>query len=495
MLHNGFPTSCRMTNSRTHTIAFGVALLAATASACGAARARRAELALEQATTVIYGAADEASDAGYEAAMLAATGEASAALHLAAAHGDDTPALLRAALEVTIAADDVAATAAIAEVAELSAEVPTDLVLLIGTETVADQFDVARLRARQAVRDADSEEDRGAFTRALYATFLADTELFPPVTDWDRNIHGNEFRDFAQASSVLFRVKLGEDTVAVFKPMQSVRHSNYRGEVASYRLCEIIGCNVVIPHNRELRIHEDDFMLATDIDEFEDHRRFQRRNSDLVWHTDEAGDRWLYGTYKDWIPGFCRFPLEWEGVWHRYVRVGRTVEELQGTSIDYGLAPLLALAPTRYADILERKEDATMYDLAWQMSDLHVLDYLANNHDRRLPDEPRYGMNLQFDEGTLVSIDNGASFRTDEDHDSRETWRHLQRVSVFSRDIVDNLRWMDDDAMYDALFPESAYHPDSRERYAFFLQRRDDLVEYVDGLVAEHGESAVYLFP
>jgi len=278
--------------------------------------------------------------------------------------------------------------------------------------------------------------------------------------------------------------------------MQSVRHTNYRGEVASYRLCQLINCSFVIPRNQELFVHEEDFFTLTRLDSFDQTRRFRRNHSHLIWHEDEEGTHWLYGTIKDWIPGFCRYPIEYLDIWSPMMTPRRDYEaHWQRRSLEQALEGLRLLPEGHFTGIMERSEDISAFEFAHQLSDIHVFDMLINNHDRELPDEPRYGMNLHFDHGQLISIDNGASFRSHEERNARESYRHLRRVRVFSRSLIHEIRMMNTEALFPILFPPSAYHDDDPQRFADFLERRITLLNYVDELIEDRGEDAILVFP
>jgi hypothetical protein len=45
------------------------------------------------------------------------------------------------------------------------------------------------------------------------------------------------------------------------------------------------------------------------------------------------------------------------------------------------------------------------------------------------------------------------------------------------------------------LLPDVEHFDDTRARREAFFARRDAVLAYIDGLVAEHGEAAVFVFP
>ncbi|MCA9300585.1 MAG: hypothetical protein KDA28_16050, partial [Phycisphaerales bacterium] len=305
---------------------------------------------------------------------------------------------------------------------------------------------------------------------------------------------GVSFVDFGRTSSVLFQVVRDSVPIAMFKPMQSVEHSNYRGEIASYRLCTLLDCNLEMPANHEVFLDAGQLVDLTGVADFDAFRDIERRNSHMVFYEDD--DRvWLYGSMEDWVPDFTRLPIEYDDVWEDLVDIGVDADELHARSLAEQLAPLRDRQRGYYDDILARTDDTSVWTLAWSLSDMHVFDELVNNHDRFLPDDERYGMNCHWRGGRILSLDNGATFRTHAEEHNGEAFRHLRSVQVFSRRLIDEVRWMDTDALFLILFPPSAYHDDDLERYSDFLERRDRLLEYVDDLVEDYGEEAVYVFP
>ena len=141
----------------------------------------------------------------------------------------------------------------------------------------------------------------------------------------------------------------------------------------------------------------------------------------------------------------------------------------------------------RYEELVEEAGDITTGDLARQISNMLAFDFLINNWDRFSGAYP--GVNCQFANGRFVSIDNGASFMTRRPTRPRE-WLHL--TQRFSRSLVTEVRRLDPEALWPILFPQ----PSTAEGAMFtaFVERREAFLVYVDGLIAEHGESAVLFF-
>jgi hypothetical protein len=80
---------------------------------------------------------------------------------------------------------------------------------------------------------------------------------------------------------------------------------------------------------------------------------------------------------------------------------------------------------------------------------------------------------------------------------SHKSHLYLQRVQTFSRGLVERLRALKvedvnavlsvDVEPFDKILTESEIEA--------MMARRDSLIEYVDGLIAKHGEDKVLVFP
>lgn len=344
--------------------------------------------------------------------------------------------------------------------------------------------------AWEAAQTDPDERDR--WMRAWYAAMSADPSRFPPAMgELVRGVNVDELNPFDGSSSIILRFIVDDETIGVFKPHQNVRHQSYRGEVAAYRLCELIRCTFDVPLSEEAFVEESEFRRLVGVDRRDPlHLRTERRTP--TWFRDGDDRRVVYGVFKTWVPEFCRFPIEYVDVWASLVSTGVTRAELEETSIRRALGEFAGRERGFFWRIVELADDMTASDLARQLGELHVFDFLINNFDRYQPDW--YGMNAHWQRGGFVSIDNGASFFLPEEFSDRATRRRLERVEVFPRSMIDAIRWMDADAAFEILFPPNPHFGDDRERFEAFLDRRARLLEYVDGLVDDHGEDAVYLW-
>ena len=350
----------------------------------------------------------------------------------------------------------------------------------------------ARILAWTAVER--HSDHRAEMMRLWYRATTADPDFSPPephrigVNDGVTRI-----RTFDVATSVMLRLYDDRDIVGLFKPEQTNPWSSFRGEIAAYRLCSLINCTISIPHNREARIHEADLARLMGFGSVDQLDAVERNEYTPIWYTDEAGDRWLYGTLKAWVPGFVYFPIEEVESWRHLATTGMTLRRLEGVPLEQALSGYADSHAEWFPRFLERARRVTTADFVRQLSDMHVLDVLINNWDRYSSRDP--ASNCQWDDGHFVSIDNGASFHTPDEWVGHDVQLRIRRIKLFSRSTINAIRWMQPEALFEILFPPNPFITDEGGRWQHFLERRQWLLDYVDALIAEHGEDAVLIFP
>jgi hypothetical protein len=130
--------------------------------------------------------------------------------------------------------------------------------------------------------------------------------------------------------------------------------------------------------------------------------------------------------------------------------------------------------------------------LAEGLSTMALFDFVIDNIDRWT------GGNVRIAPGgrELFFMDNTMSFTTDR-FGHRKGQLYLQRVQVFSRDLVTRLRAMTEDDIRTMMEPDRGpfefllTDPEIRAT----LARRDWAIAYIDRLISRHGEAAVLAFP
>ncbi len=334
-----------------------------------------------------------------------------------------------------------------------------------------------------------SEEHSSEALRIRMRALRANPLLFREIP---RDLATGEFEravEMDSGSSVMLQLRFAHEARAVFKPEQTVRHTSYRGEIATARLCALLDCAVTVPVNEEVRVHAD--VLSELLGEDARARRALRRpNSRVIWR-EEADGFWLYGTLKPWLRHFRRFPIENIDLWTHLVDGRHTPDALRRMSPRSALADLEEADPSGFSSLLRRMTELSAFDIAHQLSELHVLDHLSNNWDRYQLEN--HGLNCHWNDGAFVALDNGATFQTHDTHSDLATRSRLSRVRYFSRRTIALLRSMDEEWTREFLFSADPQYDDT-QRFDDFLERRAWLLARVDSLIDEFGESDVLVF-
>lgn len=365
-------------------------------------------------------------------------------------------------------------------------------------QEMVDEGDIAAAAEQVWQAARQSPRFRADLMAFWYEVKLADTERYPDMITLEPGSEISEIDFFTGSSAIIARLKRGAETFAAFKPHQSIRNMRYRGSIATYRLCVLLHhCTFHMPMHREVRFAEDDFYQLSGITPGP--TRFLSDRSRLEWFVDAQGQRWLHGVLKTWEENIqTRFPVEYRDLWKPWMQIGNTADKLHSVALGAALRPLKRRKKGNpkawYRAVMDQApEGATIYDFTQQFSDLLVVDILANNWDRF----SRYccGTQCPWRNGTLVQIDNGATFPLPDERSNRGTATHIKMIQLFSRSNIEAIRWMNTEAAFRVLFPKHPFHDDDRARFDNFLKRRQTLLNHVDQLVALHGEEAVFVYP
>ena len=288
-------------------------------------------------------------------------------------------------------------------------------------------------------------------------------------------------------STLVYRLIKDKTTIAAYKPFQKRFQSNYRSEIAAYRLCPVMKCGFDVPVNLPV------------VFEFQEFSRLYARNAsnpkaeftEIIPTPNGDGSHRVDGTFKQWIPEYADFPIELKSLWRAWLNPGTTREDLQRPASE--IVPEVAKKHelgARFADKLApHLENLTKYELARQISNLIVFDFLVNNWDRFSGVPKLYGINCQIVHGRLMSIDNGAAFAKTPNSKPRQ---HLEQIQRFSRLTYDAIRAFDKESLTKALFPSPS--PMELEKIDTFWALRDAYLNYVEQCIEKNGEDETFFF-
>ena len=323
----------------------------------------------------------------------------------------------------------------------------------------------------------------GAWNAALEANPMrhAEPRQLTPGVDLD------QLKRLGGGSSLVYKFLKNKETIAAFKPFQKRYQSNYRAEIASYRLCPRMRCGFDVPVNLPVYFDFDDFSRlyshhsANPKDEFKE----------IIPTRMKDGRYRVYGTSKEWIREFALFPIEIRDLWSSWLNGEAPRESLHCPATD--IIPAIAKRHERGDEVAKELaphlENLEIYDLARQLSNLIVFDFLINNWDRASGVSKLYGVNCQFAHGRLMSIDNGASFPITPSGKPEKMFLSVRR---FSRLTYDAIASMEHDEMLSSLFPDPS--PKELERFATFWNQRQRYLDAVANAVETQGEDATFFF-
>lgn len=353
-------------------------------------------------------------------------------------------------------------------------------------------FDEARARAWTFLTSFPDVEEH--WRQRWYQSWMSDESFWRAEPyDLERERDFDKLEALGGGSTVTLKVLLNGEIVGVLKPHSTLEQTNYRGEVAAYRLCEIMQCGFHVPQNTEVRIRVRDFLRAYGISSLTRSKGYSRRFSDLITFTDENGEEWIHGTLKAWAPGFTTYPVEHTDGWISLLNGATSRERLENMSLEDALRPMRGKERAYVGAILDRRGETDALDFARQLSNLHVFDYLLNNWDRY--SGVFWGVNLQWNHGQFVSIDNGAVLQRRSWGSSVATRNRMRRIRIFSKATVEALRQMDYAQTRQLLLPTSPHHPDEDERFELFWARRVEFLSWLDALIESRGEDRVLVLP
>ncbi|MBQ9244411.1 MAG: hypothetical protein IJ165_14535 [Proteobacteria bacterium] len=296
-----------------------------------------------------------------------------------------------------------------------------------------------------------------------------------------------QLRKLGGGSSLVYKFLKDKETVAAFKPFQKRYQSNYRAEIAAYRLCPVMKCGFDVPVNLPVYFDFDDFSRLY----ARNSKNPQKEFKEIIPTRRSDGSYIVEGTRKSWIPDFADFPIEFSDIWKPWLNPGVTKEALKAEAVS--LLPEFEKRHASGKKLVSKLEPhlkgLNLYALGRQISNLIVFDFLINNWDRFSGSEKLYGVNCQISHGRFMSIDNGASFSPSA---KEKPERHLHEISRFSRLTYEAIKRFGEWDMYAYLFPNPSQF--ERAKFEMFQAQCQKFLEYVESCIARNGEAETFFF-
>ena len=285
----------------------------------------------------------------------------------------------------------------------------------------------------------------------------SDSELLEPLGDGTVT----KIKLNRGGTSLSLRLDFSNGSRAAFKPEQTFPQSDPRREIAAYRIDRLLGIGHVAPC-KPIAIPYQQLIDAAE----PSHKAYvAERLEDAI-----VRNGIVYGEVQWWLPEI------------KLAAIGKKrIDESEGRELWMPWLQAGAQIPAEHRAFLA------------QLSTLIVFDVLIDNADRWS------GSNTMMspDGSTLFFMDNTLSFSIHRiGHQIPNT--ALRRIQVFPRELIRRLRGltyeqlervldMGDDQRLGRLLPA--------ESLRAIIARRDNILVYVDRLIAEHGEEAVLAFP
>jgi hypothetical protein len=309
-----------------------------------------------------------------------------------------------------------------------------------------------------AVASTETGPGAGGDTRTRPVTTFAgkpDAELLAPL----RQGAIDRVKIGSCCTSLNMRIDFDNGARAAFKPEQRNSGSRPRKEIAAYRIDRLLGLGAVPPSiGRRLSVADLSSRIkgsgAEEMSRLDTEMisRGGKVDGELTW--------WIPDLSKPKIDGVLIDTAQGVGIWQRHLAAGAETQ-------------------ARHASLLG------------QISTVLLFDYLINNLDRWSG-----GNVLASSNGAvLYFMDNTMAFRPQPRAHSKVR-SYLRKCQKFSRALVARLRGLTVEDVREALardvepFPELLTEPEIEG----VMARRDSALQYIDQLVARHGEDAVLVF-
>ena len=262
-------------------------------------------------------------------------------------------------------------------------------------------------------------------------------------------------------TSLSLRLDFANGSRAAFKPQQTHYQSDPRKEIAAYRLDRLLGIGHVAPA-KPGAFRVDELIAAADPDT-------RTYTAGRIEDEGVAHDGVLHGELSWWIPDIRDQMI---GPWR--------VDEDAGVALWTGYLHPRTEIPEEQRALVEQLVTCVLFDV------------LIDNADRWTG----YNTKGSLDRRTLYFMDNTLSF-------SLFTYGHktnldpLFKIEVFPRHLVERLRALTPEAIQKAMdVGDDPLGPLLTEpEITAMLGRRDHLIAYIDGLIAEYGEANVLALP
>jgi hypothetical protein len=267
-----------------------------------------------------------------------------------------------------------------------------------------------------------------------------------------------------------------------FKASQAGWEDGWRVDVASWRLCELIGCGFVVPRNRAAKIEEGAFKEMA-----------KGAPAGLVrelrWVSEKGEDgkrrRVLYGALEDWPSEGVSYPIVRTEGWRDWVDVDKDLKLLDAAFAD----SLSGFSTPSRPELKGEADGVGVRAVGSAMAGVISFDFLTNNWERFVGTKTHVGPGIQLIDGEVVVFDHGTAFapRASTRVEDRFGW-----ISRFNGGTVAALRVLEKKTVDATLFPDASSA--ERARLRVFWGQRGKFLRRVDGLIKRYDAARVMPF-
>ncbi len=277
-------------------------------------------------------------------------------------------------------------------------------------------------------------------------------------------LHGDSMKVLPGRQVAFALSNEADENTWVFLPSQSrYDRSEYARDVISWRLCQLITCNILIPETVPARIDEETFNTLLSRGQGSGAASPSERYSRLNWKSDGEGDektRYVEGVLRRWVEPGPAFDMNYTKTWRGWVDASLDAAQLD-EPLEKSIEGVKGENEELYNQLIAQKGKLSTREFGRQVSSMIVLDFLLNNRDR-FRERPTYnGVDNQIVDGRIVSYDHTAAL--DARLSSRVRGR-MSWVTRLSKSQAESIRALDEEKANAILFPEDANFSSSDQR-------------------------------
>jgi hypothetical protein len=253
---------------------------------------------------------------------------------------------------------------------------------------------------------------------------------------------------------------------------------HWRGDIAVYRLCQLMVCHFEIPQTRAMTVERKTWRALVKASSDTVAEMIKNLRGDFDWE-----EKLLHGSIRR-VPDAVPWPIEATSIWRPWLTTGsKGPRQLTADATDGHLRVAFVGAEK----VLPEVEGFAARQLARQISSLLMIDYLVGNWNRFAPREDQWGSRTVISHGLIYSIDDSAAFLGDDSVRVKGRFSWSQR---FSKATVDSLERLEEEEVNEFLFPDA--DKEEKEKLENLWAQRRRALRRVRKLVKEYGAEDVF---